>query len=78
VVVNSCCMCKCDGKSVYHLLLHCPVAHEMWSILFGLFGLFWVMPRIIRGSLDYWHGKFGRHHNMRVWRVVPHCLMWCL
>ena len=38
VVLDWCCMCKGDGESVDHLLLHCLVAHEMCSMLhcFGL------------------------------------------
>ena len=32
-----CCMCCCDGESVDHLLLHCPVTHSLWTfILFFL------------------------------------------
>jgi len=26
-----CCMCCCDGESVDHLLLHCPVTHSLWT-----------------------------------------------
>ena len=71
-------MCKCDRESGDHPLLHQVVAQEMWSMLFGLFGISWVMPRSVLGLLDCWQGNFGRHRNLRVWRVVPHCLMWCL
>ena len=35
-------MCKRCGESMDHLLLHCPIAFEMWSLC--LFGLQWVMP----------------------------------
>ena len=27
-----------------HLLLHCPIAYELWSMVFSLFGIHWVMP----------------------------------
>uniref|UniRef100_A0A2N9HBH8 Reverse transcriptase zinc-binding domain-containing protein n=1 Tax=Fagus sylvatica TaxID=28930 RepID=A0A2N9HBH8_FAGSY len=45
IVVSWCCMCKADGESVDHLLLHCPYAKELWDMIFGLFGLQWVMPK---------------------------------
>ena len=45
-------MCKCDGESVDHLLLHCSVAYELWSMIFGLFGISWVMPRSVLGLLE--------------------------
>jgi hypothetical protein len=44
VVVNWCCMYKKGGESIDHLLLHCEVATELWSGLFQLFGVAWVMP----------------------------------
>jgi hypothetical protein len=47
VVVYWCCMCKRDGESVDHLLLHCEVACALWSALFSRFELSWVMPRSV-------------------------------
>ena len=28
-LADKCCMCCCDGESVDHLLLHCPVTHSL-------------------------------------------------
>jgi hypothetical protein len=36
VVLDWCCICKCNGESVDHLLLQCPIAYEMCSMLFGV------------------------------------------
>lgn len=44
IYVNGCVMCKRDGESVNHLLLHCPVAWEVWNYLFRLANISWVMP----------------------------------
>ena len=38
-------MCKKRGDTVDHLLLHCSFATELWSIIFELFGVNWVMPK---------------------------------
>jgi hypothetical protein len=32
-------MCKADGESVDHLLLHCSYAKELWDMIFALFGI---------------------------------------
>jgi hypothetical protein len=32
-------MCKKCDESIDHLLFHCEVAIEMWSVLFQLFGV---------------------------------------
>ena len=43
VVLEWCFMCKRCGESVDRLLLHYPIAYEMWSMVFCLFGICWVM-----------------------------------
>jgi len=43
VVIDRCCMCKLNGESVDHLLLHCEVACALWNAIFSRFSLSWVM-----------------------------------
>ena len=50
-----CCMCCCDGESVDHLLLHCPVTHSLWTFMLQAFGIHWVMPRLVAGLSSCWH-----------------------
>ena len=71
-------MCKNCGESVDHLLLHCPIACELWSLVFYFFGIHWVMPRKVIELFESWQGMFGRHRNIVLWRIVPHCLLWCI
>ena len=71
-------MCKSNSESVDHLFLHCPVALELWDMVFGLFGVYWVMPMFVIGLFACWQGRFGLHHNGYIWKVVPHYLMWCI
>ena len=54
-------MCKVDGESVDHLLLHCAYAKELWDLVFAMFGIAWVMPAIVRDLFDCWLGKMGKH-----------------
>jgi hypothetical protein len=37
-------VCKTAGESIDHLFLHCMIAIELWSRIFQLFGVVWVMP----------------------------------
>jgi hypothetical protein len=37
VLVNRCCLCKANGESVDHLLLHCPLAKAMWDSVLSIF-----------------------------------------
>ena len=54
-LANRCCMCCCDGESVDHLLLHCPVTHTLWTFILQAFGIHWVMPGSVAGLLSCWH-----------------------
>jgi hypothetical protein len=38
VVVEWCCMCKKNGESIDHLLLHYDVAWDIWRFFYNLFG----------------------------------------
>ena len=38
-------MCKCNGESIDHLLLHYPIDIELWSMVLGLCGVCWVMSK---------------------------------
>ena len=78
LILDWCCMCKRNGESVDHLLICCTIAFDLWYMVFTLFGIHWVMPKIVGELLACWQGKFGRHQNSTIWMAVQHCLMWCI
>ena len=77
-ILDWCYMCKCNSESIDHLFLHCLVAMDLWSMVFGLFGVSWVMLQSIVRLLACWQGRFGRHQNGYIWLIFPRCLLWCL
>ena len=78
VLVSWCCMCKADGESVDHLLLHCSFAKELWDLLFVMFGVHWVMPHSVIELFACWPRRLGSLHRTVLWRAAQHCLMWCI
>lgn len=36
------------------------------------------MPLKVIELFESWQGNFGWHCNIDFWRLVPHCLMWCI
>ena len=36
------------------------------------------MPHKVIELFESWQGKFGQHRNIDFWRLVPHCLIWCI
>ena len=75
LVLNWCFMCKRAGESVNHLMLHCEYAQELWSMIFCLFGISWVMPQTSYALLHCWRRKGPAYI---VWNAIPSCLMWLL
>ena len=73
--VNWCCLCRCDEETVDHLLLHCKFAHALWSEVFLMFGVQWVMPSTIVSLLFTGRTWLG-NYTSNVWNMVPMCLMW--
>jgi hypothetical protein len=72
-VIDKCCMCKMNGETVDHLLLH----RALWNAIFSCFNLSWAMPlRVVDLFAAWWTGGCSR--NAVVWKMVPSCLMWCL
>jgi hypothetical protein len=59
VVIECCCLCKKSRESIEHLLLHCEVARDLWSYILTLFGVEWVMPRMVMELLSSWGASFG-------------------
>jgi hypothetical protein len=39
MIIDWCCICKCSKESIDPLLLHCSMASDIWSFIFGLTGL---------------------------------------
>ena len=54
-------MYKRCGESVDRLLLHCPIAYELSSMVFCLFGILWFMAYKVSELLASWQGRFSRH-----------------
>ena len=62
-VLHWCYIFKCNGEPVDHLFLHFPATMDLWSMVFGLFGVSWVMLKLVVGILPFWQGRFGWHQN---------------
>ena len=65
-------MCKASGESTDHLLLHCPIAVELWSCILTLFGLQWVMPKGVLELLTCWGEGRGKSKIQDLWSSIPH------
>ena len=71
-------MCKRNAESTDHLLLHCQAASELWSLVFFIFGVQWVMSGSIKELFECWSQVGCRGRQRLGWKVVPLCLFWCI
>jgi hypothetical protein len=78
IILDWYCMCKTSGESVNHLLLHCPIAQALWNLILILFGVHWVMPWDVVDLLACWNSSLDKSKAGKIWKMIPHCLMWCL
>ena len=77
VVVGWCCMCKMDGESVDHLLLHCLCKRLLVSCVLSLWSTVGYASKgdWIVGTLG---GAFGRHRNGYIWNAIPLYVLWTI
>jgi hypothetical protein len=68
-------MCKKNGESVDHLVIHCEVATRLWHYMFTLFGIEWVMPQKVLDLFACWNHEGGRDLAKAIWRMAPLCLL---
>ena len=78
VLANWCCMCGLAGESVDHLLVHCSVASQPWSLVFAIFGMTWVQPGSVALMLWSWSGGRVGKRRQKAWTFAPFCLMWLI
>ena len=55
---NRCYLCKEKEETTDHLFLFCKKATMLWSLIFSLFGVQWVLHSSIKMNLLGWHGAF--------------------
>uniref|UniRef100_A0A2N9HC79 Reverse transcriptase domain-containing protein n=1 Tax=Fagus sylvatica TaxID=28930 RepID=A0A2N9HC79_FAGSY len=78
IVLDWCCMCKESGESLSHLLLHCSAAREIWSFIFSIFSIQWIMPGGVIDLLSCWGDSCHSSRIRKVWNMVPPCVFWCI
>jgi hypothetical protein len=78
IVIDWFYMCKVSGESTNHLFLHCPIATNLWSCMFSLFGLHWVMLKRVLELLACWREGRETSKIQDLWNSIPHGIFWVL
>lgn len=51
---------------------------ELWSLVFFLFGVRWVMPSTVVALFACWKAKCGCSEASKFWKSILLCLMWII
>uniref|UniRef100_A0A0V0ISS7 Putative ovule protein n=1 Tax=Solanum chacoense TaxID=4108 RepID=A0A0V0ISS7_SOLCH len=71
-------MCKKEAETPRHLLLHCEVASELWSMFFCLSGINWTTPLTVKDAYESWSLWKVDKAIKKIWIMIPACIFWCI
>lgn len=58
-----------------HILLRCPVVHNLWCMTYGLLRISWAMTDIVREEIWAWKGIKDRKKQLR---LISHTIFWAV
>lgn len=73
---NICLLCCKDGKSVSHILLHCPFVVDVWSAMLRDFGVTWISSLDVLSVLSSWRTNAFNTKGKKIWSMVPTAVCW--
>ena len=70
-LVNWGSMCHCSEEMIDHLLIHCEIAYTLWSELFMIFWIHWVLPDKVASLPFFLDGAIDSKS------ILQMCGIWC-
>ena len=68
-------LCGKEEENINHLLLFCTKVQDIWTLLFTIFGVNWVLSGLVRENLEGWQGSFARK---KLQMAAPIWLFWII
>ncbi|OVA17172.1 Reverse transcriptase zinc-binding domain [Macleaya cordata] len=76
IIVNRCYLCRSDGESVNHMLLHCPFTREIWTSFLVEFGISWAFQKEVKYVFAEGVTKCFSEKGSVLWRLLPFAVCW--
>ncbi|RVX04211.1 Calcium-dependent protein kinase 15 [Vitis vinifera] len=70
-LANRCFLCCDDEETINHILIHCPKAKVLWSLMFTMFRVTWVLQLTVKDTLLGWSDSFVDKKRGKIWRAAP-------
>ncbi|KAL4185406.1 hypothetical protein AMTRI_Chr10g230540 [Amborella trichopoda] len=70
ILPNICLLCKQDGKSKNHMLIHCPFVSILWHWLMNVIGVSFPLPHSVMGLLHHFSPLFLPKVGRTIWEIA--------
>lgn len=74
-IPNKCYLCMKAEESCNHVLLWCPVAFELWSLIYNLLDINWAVAGSVREELQ---AQDGVHFDRKLSKMISLTIFWVL
>lgn len=74
-LTNRCFLCNCNEESCNHILLWCPLTHNLWTLVYSLLGISWVIAGSVKSELLAWDGLYKKNKSSR---LIPLTIFWVI
>lgn len=71
-MVNACYFCKMEETCNYGLFW-CSVVYKLWTMVYSLLGISWVVSGSVRDEIWAWKGLAGRRKQAE---IIPLTVFW--
>lgn len=61
-------------ETINHLSLHCPIAVQIWQMLYSILDMNKAMPRTTLDLLKCWKRKGMKGSYTTIWNTIPTCI----
>lgn len=75
-LVNRCFLCKCTTESSNHILLRCPYTYHLWSLVYSLSGVHWVMADSVINDLLAWESFTSNNQTSCLIPLIIFQVIW--
>lgn len=74
-MVNGCYLCKQNAETCSHIVLWCLVVYKLWTMVYNLFGIKWVIVGSVREDLWAWKGLCKKRTQLK---LIPLTIFWVI
>lgn len=76
IMVNVCYLSKKAAESYNHVLLWCLIAYELWSMIYSLLGINWIIAGTVEDEIWAWEGLCKKRKFVKLILLTIFWVLW--